>query len=308
MKNDFSSTRKFIDKIRQREALDDGHDRCGGEKIRHQDMVFLRKLMFFKFGEEIEGDQSMEETIANAPEEALMRMAEILREGEKRLDLKHRAIRILEYIPKQETVDLMLHVLAGPQSQAFRFEIIRGLSRITQKEARLIPNRLVVKSEIMTECVLREKIHKVERFYELRCKTADKEGAAATMLRALADESIERIFLLLKLIYGREIIEIIESELTRTPQDAHIHAHAMELLANTVDPDLIAVLQGVFDGVAGMPARDKDVHKILREWAGSHDHWFVLAAYFVIFDLRLAQQWPEFEAFDPLKEGPLVLS
>jgi len=67
--------------------------------------------------------------------------------------------------------------------------------------------------------------------------------------------------------------------------------HAVELLNNTLEPDLLILIQPILEERADDKAPDKEMLEILRGFSRSEDRWLSLISRFLITKLKLGERW-----------------
>lgn len=118
--------------------------------------------------------------------------------------------------------------------------------------------------------------------------------AIGSLLRVLAEESVERTFQLLTLLYRPEDIQLVYAQM-REP-DIHVRADAVELLDNLIDPELRGVLFPMLDEdrfLAAFEAPSERIHEpdaqqALQQAIWDRDAWLGVATLCVVGQLRLA--------------------
>jgi hypothetical protein len=104
---------------------------------------------------------------------------------------------------------------------------------------------------------------------------------------------VERVFQCLQLLYPDELPPSVHEEIAFKSGESS-RAHAIELLSNTLDPDILVLVQGILESYPNPRVRDPEIREILRLFQKSQYAWFALMAHFVISDLKLGERWPEF--------------
>ncbi|MDP3920012.1 MAG: Npt1/Npt2 family nucleotide transporter [Candidatus Omnitrophota bacterium] len=301
---DVKTARKIVDQMAQQEAFDKIEEAEDAKALDSRDLEFLNNLM--GLGAERGSDQpkSVKDYVAQSPETILMKLAETIREDAPSLDAKRRAIRVLEHLPRQETVDLLLHTLAATQDHAFRFVMAKALVRLHNQRPSLEINRIVAKSEIGRETAIHKRIQQVSAFYNQGVKKTKGEDYLGVALTAIRDENIERIFHYLSLLYPHELMQMIHQRLIDHDKSDPTHVHALELLSNTLGPDLAIMIQRVLDGTDVIQVREEEVVDILKSFVVSGDRWFSLISQFLIDELALAERWPELKQLERFSISP----
>lgn len=294
---DVAFAHRFIRQLVEQEAVYHEQEiRSTDGKPNEQDFRMLKGLL--GAGKD---DAELETRLRSGDSTVIMKLGAVLQEPDKELEAKRRSVRILESIPRQESVDLLLHTLAATRDHAFRFVMIRALEHLYRKNPKLEINRFLIKSEIAREAAIHERIQKIHHFYRTERPSVPEDDYLETTLRAVSDESIERVFLYLSILYPREMMTTIHDRIMKTRHGGAGRVHARELLANTLDPDLALVVQRVLDETAEPRYREKEIEDILKRFSRSHDRWFSLIGYCLIGELKLGERW---EGLRDLGEKP----
>jgi len=187
-----------------------------------------------------------------------------------------------------------MHRLAGCQEHGLRFMMAKALLNVRKNNPRVVLNRFLVKSEIAREMTLHEQITKLRAFYRKQKPTVKaKEDYVDITMGALLDENLERVFQYLKLLYPGEVIASIYEEMLDGRSSSDTRAHAVELLANTVEPDLLMMIQSTLTDGGLVRWKDREIRAILQAFMQSQDQWFTLIALYLATDLNLKERWPE---------------
>ncbi|MDD5216753.1 MAG: Npt1/Npt2 family nucleotide transporter [Candidatus Omnitrophica bacterium] len=292
---DFETARRAIDRLVQREVLDSSLG-TGTESIVYQpneEVQFLENLIFHEAEKRVQKNESFSSYLENYPDDALMKLGNILNSPENGLEVRRRVVRLLELIPKQETVDLLLTGMANAQDQSFRYLIVKAIDRLHDKNKNLHMNRFLIKTEILKEVTIHQKMHCLQYFYARHTRIAEGENYLGIALKAIQDESLERLFCFLDLLYPHEIIRIIYQRMIEHPSHDALRAHALELLHNTLDTDLRVHIQRILEEREPRRISEKEVVETLRNYfAESSDSWFNLIGGLVVSELKLHERWP----------------
>ena len=212
------------------------------------------------------------------------------------MELKRQSVRILEFLPRQETTDLLLHCLSKTEDHAFRFVMISALNRLHDKNSNIKVNRFLIKSEIVKEIHIFMQIQTLQQFYTKHPESTSEYLEIA--FKALLDESLERIFRFLDLLYPYAPFKMIYGHLTWNYSDANVRTQALELLHNTIEPSIMLRLQRIFEERPSPVFNENAVRAVLIAFLKSEDRWFSFVSYFVMRELALSQKWPEFENWE----------
>ena len=293
------STRRVVRRMVEEEAFDDEEKESLDKGLNSKDILFLEKLVLSETEEKAPDIRSLQQDVQKGSEELLMKLAGVLRDSETTLFDKRRTVRILSLIPKQESVDILLHHLASSRNHALRFVIVTALDRLHAEGPWFRMNRFLIKHEIARETKIHQKLQKLLAFYRKQKqgrKGADEQGSLEVALKSMLDESLERIFRYLDLLYPHEIIEDIYDRIANYPDTDPVRNHAIELLSNTLEPGVLMMLHRIMDSKVPEP-KDPEVSNSLKEFASSEDRWFSLISLFIISELNLSKRWPSLAAF-----------
>jgi len=305
-KKSIRPTKNFIKQMIQQEAFEQIDEQVDENGLGTQDMEFLENLMAESGEVRVPHDATLGAFLSKHSDKLLIKLGSVLRDVEQGLATKRRAIRIIELIPQQESADLLLHTLSGAQNHAFRFVMIKALNQLHDKNPDIAMNRFLIKNEISRESKIHEKIKKIIQFYYESVKKPPSEDYLGVALKAISEESMERIFHYLNLLYSHEAIQVIYARIVESPENDPMRVHAIELLSNTVEPDLLIIIQNILDGRNPSNIKEKEVIKILKSFLKSQDQWFSVAGSFLISDLELDKRWPELAAFERESELPKI--
>ena len=119
-------------------------------------------------------------------------------------------------------------------------------------------------------------------------------------LKAVQDESLERIFSFLDLLYPHDMIQIIYDRIAGHDANDPLRAHAVELLNNTLDRDILTLVRRILEDRPPRRIEESEIADILKRFSQSEDRWFAMTGYFIVSELELDKQWPELAAIsDP---------
>lgn len=294
---DVGPARTFVNQLIRQEAFHQVDEKVDENGLKKGDVQFLGQWMGSDGDTPSPSTMPLKDYLGTYSEEVLIKLGGVLRDADLGLGAKRRAIRIIELIPKQQAADLLLHTLAGAQDHAFRFVMIKALNQLCEQNPNVQMNRFLIKSEISREAKIYDKIHKICRFYDEEKVGRSSEDYLGVALKAISEESLERIFWYLHLLYPQEEILVIYERIIEYSEGDPVRIHAVELLSNTVDPDLLIILQKVLDGKKLVRVKERDIIEILKGFAKSQDRWFSVTSSFLVSDLALHERWPELAEF-----------
>lgn len=291
---DSAATQRLISQILDREALSPVQVTQTDADRQQKDAAFISSLLK---KESVIDPGKIDASIQQMSDEILVRISDVLRDSSSSLLLKRQAVRILEYLPRQETADLILHVLAATQDNAMRYVLAKALVYVKKTNENIQVSKILIKSEIAREVALHEQILKIKIFYTRQSAPDRAKDPILITLQAMLDENVERIFQYLVLLYPGEMIQAIYDELISHKVSDTVKAHALELLSNTMDPDILIMVQKVLEERRFKAGSDAEILRILTFFIESHDQWFALVAHFLISDLDLGSKWPDLARF-----------
>jgi len=286
------SVRRIIGRMAEEEALELGHETESTSQLNDRDAAFLKKFVFSDNAQTISDRHSAEAILKHDPDTVLFKLSALLQDTNGGLANKRRAVRILEFIPHQESMDLLLHTIATSKDHAFRFVMLKALNRLHDRNQKLAVNRFLVKNEILRDIKICQRIQRVRYFYDDR-KKKSRENYLGVALKAIEDESLERIFQYLDLLYPHEAIEAIYDGIVADPEKSPMRAHARELLDHTLERDLLNPIQRLLDKRDYAPAAFEEIVKILKSFTRSRDRWFSLLGFFFLSETGIDERWPE---------------
>ncbi|HLD56550.1 MAG TPA: hypothetical protein VJA00_02915, partial [Candidatus Omnitrophota bacterium] len=202
---------------------------------------------------------------------------------------KRKAILILTILGTQGAVDILLNGLGSARDQSLRFELIRALNRIREKGECREFSKWIVKKEILTEAANYGSTLKVVGEYQKRVPAVlpENDYLLAT-LQAIREESLERLFRLLALLYDPEMIHVIYDRLIETASDKRVKANALELLENILEADLSRALSPLLEHSNLGEINTKTLDELILEFLESGDRWLSVCAIFMIVELHLS--------------------
>jgi AAA family ATP:ADP antiporter len=221
--------------------------------------------------------------------EILLKLSERLNDPVEELSNKKKIILILTTLETQNAVDILLNSLSGARDQSLRFNVIRGLNRIKAKGGHREFNPWILKKEATLEIKSYKSILTVlEEYQKRKSISRPEEDYLLAALEAMKEESLERAFRLLGLLYDSDIIHVVYDRLVEKETDKQVKANALELLENVLEPEISWLLLPVLDEDSWRAAPKTALEKIVEEFLISQDQWFTICAIFLIAELRLS--------------------
>ncbi len=293
---DVNRVKKLVEEMIRYEALDlEGVDieHIFKEELDHATSVFDRYLaQILKARQNL--DRNIVSVLHEKEEEILLKVSECLSDAHEDIPVKRKAILVLTTLRTQGAVDILLNSLASIQDRSLRFNLIRALNQIRARSVgRYQFNKWIIKKEIMNEVKSYQSIRTLLEDYKKRKDNIQpEEDYLLATLKAIEEESLERVFRLLALIYESDVIHVIYDRLTEIELNKHLRANAVELLQNVVDPELYHLLYPILDEAQWEETVKKKQNEVIEELLQSQDRWLVVCALFVIVELNLEKFYP----------------
>ncbi len=201
---------------------------------------------------------------------------------------KRKAILILTQFGTQSAANALLSILSKSQDHATRFNLIRALNRICSRGSLIQLDEQPIKKEVFDEIKHNESLLTILSEYQIRkpAKSLDDDYLAAAF-QALWEESLERIFRLLALLYSSDSIHVIYDRLVELEPDRHIQANALELLENVVEPEIAGKLKPLFEDGVNHPHSEENILETIKNFLSLEDRWLRVCAVFLIAELGL---------------------
>ena len=300
---DLRAARHLVGELIRREALEPILE-DGGEAKPQKEKEFLEELLLREAEKEVGSEKTGSGSLEEDPGLLLKRVEELLEDPKQEMSVKREAARFLEHRATVESANRLLDILSKSQDQALRFLLIRTLLRIKERNPGMRWNRLAVKKEVLREEELYRRLRRLQNFY--RKSPGRKEDFLEVALSAIADESLERIFRALGLLFPAEGIRIIHERLREHPEAGDpIRSHAIDLLQNLLGPEFYEIVHGLFDKLSFEDLTEKEAVPLLEEMLVSPDRWLSLMAHFLVTELHLERRWPGLarvstRSFEPL--------
>jgi ATP/ADP translocase len=232
----------------------------------------------------------IKEVLGQDENELLQKLSTCLSAQETNTADKRKAISILTQVGTQGAVSVLLHQLVEAQDHSIRFYLIRALNRIQARDAERRFDQVIIKREALSEIEHQESLAMVLDAYgakKLSIRPEDDYLLAA--FQALQEESLERIFRLLALLYSSDAIHVIYDRLVELESDRHIRANALELLENVVEPEISRRLKPILDNRSDRLPGKKSLDQTIGEFLRSKDRWLEVCTVFFVAELNLKQ-------------------
>ncbi len=289
-----ASARRLVERMIREEAFQ-VHQSLNSleDELTHDDYWFFIHRVFLNGRPEALNRAAWKDYLQSGPQEILNQLEKILENRQEGLDAKRRAVRLLGFIVKQEALDLLLKLSSETQDHAFRFVIAKALDQMHEKDPKLAINPASIKTEIAREVKIYKNFQKLIFFYDRQTKSGNPKYLRVA-LKTVLDESLERLFHYLDLLYPLEMMHNIHAWIVEHPESDPVRQQAVELLSNTVEPDVLLILGSVLEPNSSSTEEEEAVG-ILEGLAGFEDRWFSLIGIFVVSELQWNRNWPQLE-------------
>ena len=285
---DLQATRRLINEMVRWEALEAPLEGYAVDN-NSEDKRFLDELLLREAEKEMVAGKAALVHEENA-ESILSRLEALLENPKQGMSLKKEAAEFLERHATQKTADKVVEILSGRQEHTLRLLLIRTLLRMRDRNPVIQWNRAMIKKEIVKEADSYRNIKQLRHFYFLTA--GKKEEFLEVALNAIADESLERLFCCLGLLYPGDSIRIIYERLVEHPGHDPIHSHAVELLQNLLGSEFYGIVEKLFDEKVLLDLTEEEAVSILEEMFASTDRWLSLIAHFLVTESGLERRWP----------------
>ncbi len=281
---DLGAARQLVNEVIRSEALEMIPEEESDSKEVRGEKEFLDELFLQDVKKEVGQEASVvdEKTL-------LKRLRKILDDPKRGMAIKKEAARFIERRASQEAGDQLFEILSASPNHALNFLLIRTLLRMKDRNPKIHWNRSLIRKQILREIELYRKIRELYHFY-FRTRQK-KEEFLEVALGAISDESMERIFRCLGLLYPAEGLRVIYERLKEHPESGPIRSHAIELLQNLLDPEFSAIIHQLFNERAFQGISEEEAADLLEQMINSRDPWLSLVAHFLVTELGLESRW-----------------
>lgn len=214
-------------------------------------------------------------------------------EGSEDKDAQRQTVKNMEKKGTQEAMDVLQNILLRGQDHALRFMLLQSAGRMKQAQPELKMNRALLQQEAQRELKIYEQIQTVTAFYQKKGVKRQSKLYLQTALQAMADESLERLFHILYLLYPKEEITAIFELLIQREVPEQTRAHALELLTAIVAPPLLFLVQKTLESKRHSSFTSEEIREALGYLASSQDKWFAMFSRYIIHEMNLQEDWPE---------------
>jgi hypothetical protein len=284
----------------RREALEVTGEGGLDQESSSEEKKFLDKLLLETAEQEVDPKKLGPSPLQMGSKELLDHLQALLEDFKQGMALKRKAALFLEHRPTQEAADRVLEILSKNQDNALRFLLIQTLQRMGDRNPAIRWNRGVLKEEIFRELDLYQKIKKLSSFCfhsPQKPKKKEKLFFLEVALSAISDESLERLFRCLGLLYPGEALGIIYERLLEYEVPDPARSHAIELLQNLLGPEFFGVVDILSSEETREGVSEEEALTILEEMIESPDRWLSLTAHFLIIELGLESRSPKLGSF-----------
>ncbi len=202
------------------------------------------------------------------------RLEKILNDAGRPFDERKRAIELLELAGGKEAIRLLPGALAACGDHGLRLVMASALKRLHRIHPEQALERAVLKAEILREGALGVKLAGAVLLHEQKRNAGTAADPLNVFLRALKDESLERLFFMLEALYPQEIMDIVHARMAGRAAQDPARMRAVELLSQVLEPTIFKTLQLVLEDSVPLP---EDAAALIRDLTGSTDAWFRLA-------------------------------
>jgi len=229
-------------------------------------------------------------------DELLVKIADCLSNSDEDIVNKRKAILILTMLGSQAAVEVLINALSSSHDHSIRFNIIQALNRIKARYEGRVFSPIIIKKEVLRELRNYKSIQLLFGEYRARKSIDDvKQDFLAATFHAIREESLERIFRLLGLLYDSELVHVIYDRLPEAKQDKNMKANVLELLQNVADPDIYKELRVIVDKKKEKQISDEIIEHVISNFVEGHDLWLTICAMLLIVELNLTHLRPLIE-------------
>lgn len=290
---DVQAACKILQRLAREEALEKSQDHKNST-LTDKDQAFIRALPGIqKAGSMHDEHFSEPRHLQKWASLLLTELGDLLQDSEASLEQKRQSVRILEFLPTQETVDLLLPILGNATDHALRFILISAFNRILAKNDGAKMDRVLIKKEIFKEINICHHLIKANRY----CKARHKNEDMVVALNALYEESLERAFRCLDLLYPYQGLRLIFDHITYASGNGVLRSQAIELLHHSVETDMMLKFQEVLVDSQEQEVSEEEMISLVKSFFQSGDRWFLLAGHFLVRELNLPEKCHELAQF-----------
>ena len=217
--------------------------------------------------------------------------------------VRRHAVRLLARRADQDVLDYLCGMLVVEEEEAVRDEVIRELVRLRLSQRNLQFPTALIRRQIGREVKDYERIAQVGGVYRQHHRNPlSPDDPILGLLRVLMEESIEKIFRLLMLLYRPEDIHLVYEQMRAT--DRYLRTDAIELLDNLVDPSMRTILFPILDEDRFLSTLDEGArlvdeptvaYRVLQEAIWDHNCWLSVTTLCAVGRLHLTTMRPELE-------------
>ena len=203
-----------------------------------------------------------------------LRLEKILNDAGRPFEDRKRTVELLELAGGKEAIRKFPGALAACGDHGLRLVMASALKRLHRIHQEQTLERAVLKAEILREGALGLKLAGTVSLHERKRNAGTAADPLNVFLRALKDESLERLFCILEVLYPQEIMDIVHARMAGRAAQDPARVRAVELLSQILEPSIFKALQPVLeDNVPG----PEDAAALIRDLTGSTDAWLRLA-------------------------------
>ncbi len=231
------------------------------------------------------------------------RLKAIIQDQQRPIPLRRQAIQVLARPKNQDALDYLCGMLIVEEEAVLRDEVLRQVVAVRLSRRGLqVPGGLV-RRQVEREVQEYGRIRHVAGIYRQHHRgPVAPDDPVLGLLRALLEESVERIFRLLMLLYRPEDIQLIYEQMRA--EEVHLRADAIELLDNLVDAGLRGAIVPILDEDSFLAITDDATdalrdpavaYRILREAIWGPHCWLSVTTLCAIGRLGLTSMRQELE-------------
>ena len=281
--------RVLIQRVIDEEALNQKINLSGSESVNHdEDIRFLENLMLLEAESEIKQHGNIEEYLKKYPSEILKKLEVILRDAAKSLEVQKRAVSLLRMFPRQETADLLMCSSDSVKSHALRFVMIQALNHIHLQEPKIKIDVAWMRRQVGIEADLLREFAKTRLFFDIpESCPLEESNELCVILEAVREESLERLFGCLSLVYPPDMIQLIFSRIQQGDASDKLRSHAVELLNHILKKNVRSLLHHVFDHDE-QRVDEHEMSEIIHKFRASRDRWLMFLAQTIVEEKKFA--------------------
>ncbi|MBM3791003.1 MAG: hypothetical protein FJW35_11740, partial [Acidobacteria bacterium] len=256
-------------------------------------------------------------TLAQYGERVVGTLQDYLNDESVPLEVRRHIPAILARVPVAESAQVLTRsILQG--NPGLRYDILKALNRLRRKAPALISRSDAYENLLDAELLGYHRSIQIQAVLKPQAGTGAEQDGESLLCRILAermDYELERVFLLLALLYPqRDIQNAYHGIISRRPQ---LQANSLEVLEHLVKPDTYRILAPALDPEIPLGAKAVTANRIchasvrtkvdaLRILLRSEDRWLKLCAVYEIGESCLAEFWEDVCRMAQDEDDPLM--